>query len=736
MGKSGTMKHRIVEVGILLMVMLSGAACVSASAPEASSPPTHSSETGQAVAAIPGWQQVNVNGFGDPQTDEVTALEAFNGYLYAGIHNPVDPEPLFDGARIYRSATGETWTAVTQPGFAIAHDIAPPAILDLAVFNTRLYASTGRGDGPGQIWRTQTGTIWSPMVIDGFGDPDNVDITALAVYNSLLYAGVTNLTGGAQIWRSSSGDNNTWSQVAFGMTGTAAASISDFIEFGGALYAAVESDGPVQIWQSTGGNWTAVVSDGFGDDQTLMSGGMAVYGGYLYVGVGNDASGAQLMRSNDGMTWNPAISPGFDDPNNTRVDLVFGFQNQLYAGVHNAVTGIELWTTADGSLWEPANLDGFEDSHNSGTNESNAAADFLNHFYVGTANSFAGGELWRMQQAYGVVLSNDDTHAGAAGTTVIYNLTVSNSGDVDDTFSLAAAGSTWPALLSTSSISLPPGASGDFSVSVSIPAGAAGGDSDAVTITATSQGDPTKTDSAVLRTAVTTGFAVVLSADQNAQGSAGQTLSYTLEITNSGNSPDTFNLGSSGNLWATQVLPASVSLPAGAAGSFQVQVTIPAGALGTESDAATITATSRADPTKSDTAQIVTTVTPFYGVTLSPGSAQSGPAGSQVIYSLTITNTGNLSDSFTLAATGQAWSTALSAAQVSLAPAASTVFTVTVTIPSGAANNASDTVSITAASQNDASQSSSAVLTTTVSPSSLLSSLFLPVVTVPGVPGG
>ncbi|HWQ84957.1 MAG TPA: hypothetical protein VN363_10345, partial [Anaerolineales bacterium] len=522
------MKTRILIAGIFVIALLGSAACVSASAPEASSSPSPSAVSGGALAAIPGWQQVNVNGFGDPQTDEVTALEAFNGYVYAGIHNPVDPEPLFDGARIYRSANGESWTAVTQPGFAIAHDIAPPAILDLAVFNTRLYASTGRGDGPGQIWRTQTGTIWSPMVIDGFGDPDNVDVTALAVYNSLLYAGVTNLVGGAQIWRSNSGDNNTWTQVAFGMTGTAAASISGFVEFGGTLYAAVESEGPVQIWRSDGGDWTAVVSDGFGDNQTLTAGGLAVFGGYLYVGVGNAASGALLMRSNDGLTWDPAISPGFGDPNNNQVDLVFVFQNQLYAGVHNVVTGIELWRTADGVLWEQANLDGFEDSHNTGSNESNAAADFLNHFYVGTANSFAGGELWRMQQPYGVVLSPDDTHAGAAGTTVIYNLTVSNTGDVSDTFSLASAGNTWTTLLSTSSIPLAAGASGDFTVSVSIPDGASGGESDMATITATSQVDPTITDSAVLTTTVTTGYAVVLSADQNAQGLAGQTLSYTL----------------------------------------------------------------------------------------------------------------------------------------------------------------------------------------------------------------
>ncbi|HWQ84638.1 MAG TPA: FixG Ig-like domain-containing protein, partial [Anaerolineales bacterium] len=185
-----------------------------------------------------------------------------------------------------------------------------------------------------------------------------------------------------------------------------------------------------------------------------------------------------------------------------------------------------------------------------------------------------------------------------------------------------------------------------------------------------------------------------------------------------------------------QILPAAVSLPAGAAGSFEVQVTIPAGASGSESDTATITATSQGDPAQSDSAQIVTAVTPFYDLSLSSGSAKSGTAGSQVIYSLTITNTGNLTDSFTLAATGQTWNTTLSTSLVMLAPAASAVFTVTVSIPPGAADQDADSVTITATSQNDGGQSRTAVLTTTTVSSSANPSLFLPVVTANVRPGG
>jgi uncharacterized repeat protein (TIGR01451 family) len=415
------MKYKKVMIGILL-ILVAGVAGVSASAPDASSAPSHGV---QALAQeIPGWQQVNSNGFGVQQTGEVSALDAFNGYLYAGTHNATD------GAQIFCSPDGVTWAPVIQPGFGISHDIAPPAILDLTVFNGRLYASTGRGDGPGQIWRTLNGVAWAPMVITGFSNPDTVDVTALAEYNGLLYAGATNLITGAQIWRSYTGDSNTWTQVAPAVPGTAPASVTGFALFDGALYAAVASDAPAQIWRSYGGAWTTVVSDGFGLSDTTSTGGMAEFAGYLYAGAGNMVSGAQLWRTNDGENWEQAISPGFGDPNNQKVEMVFVFQNHLYVSVKNTGTGIELWRSTDGSLWERANQDGFGDSNNSGSNGSHATTDFLGHLYVGTSNVIDGGELWRMQQQEAdLALSQVDAPDPVLlGDPIRYILTVSNAG--------------------------------------------------------------------------------------------------------------------------------------------------------------------------------------------------------------------------------------------------------------------------------------------------------------------
>jgi hypothetical protein len=377
------MKRSKLIVGALVILLVAGATGISVAAPVAEG----------LSQAVPGWQQVNSNGFGDPQAGEVSALEAFDGYLYAGTYNPV----AF--TQIFRSPDGTTWTPVINPGFGISHDIAPAAILDMTVFNGRLYASTGRRNA-GQLWRTTNGLIWAPMTITGFSNPDNVDFTALAGYGGKIYAGVTNQVTGAQIWSSYTGDNNSWTQVAPAAPGADPAAITAFAEFDGGLYAAVESEAPAQIWRSYGGAWETVVGDGFGNSNTTSMGGMAVFAGYLYVGAGNTQSGALLYRTSDGTAWEQTITPGFGDANNTRVEMVFVFQNQLYAGAQNTVTGMQLWHSANGTLWQRANLDGFGDSSNAGTNWSNATAEFLGLLYVGTANGVDGGELWRMQQPY------------------------------------------------------------------------------------------------------------------------------------------------------------------------------------------------------------------------------------------------------------------------------------------------------------------------------------------------
>jgi hypothetical protein len=389
----------------------------------------------QALVVLLDWQQANSDGFGDPGEFEVSALEAFHGYLYAGTYNPIDPGPLYDGARIYRSSNGASWTPVTLPGFGNTHDIAPPAILDFVEFGSYLYASTGRGNAA-QIWRT-TGDIWAPVMITGFSDPDNVDINALAVYDNLIYAGVTNLVDGAKIYRSYTGDSNGWEPVTPPTTTIASAGVTGFAEFDGGLWATVESDDPVQIWRSYGGPWEVVTSNGFGNANTTLTGGMAAFGAYLYVGVGNTSTGPQLWRT-DGTNWTQVTPAGFASANNQQIETVFVFQNHLYVSLKNTVTGIEVWRTADNLTWEQFNLDGFGDSNNTTSNRNNASTAFLNQFYVGTANSVTGGELWRTNIASptDISLTNNTVDEHQPVNTVVGGLSAT-SPDTTATFTFS-----------------------------------------------------------------------------------------------------------------------------------------------------------------------------------------------------------------------------------------------------------------------------------------------------------
>jgi hypothetical protein len=393
------MAHNKIAIYTLVITLVASAAGVSACGADAGNLPHTDIPSVQDIAQalpIPGWQQVNSSGFGDPKELEVSALEAFNGYLYAGTHNVVDPAPIFDGARIYRSPDGVTWAPVTQPGFQNPHDSAPPAIMDFVVFGNRIYTSTGRGGNPAQIWRASNGTSWAPMVTAGFGDPDIHDIAALAVFNNVIYAGASSQVSGARIYRSNTGDSNTWNPVAPAAATMAGATVTGFVVFNNVLYATIESEAPVQIWRTTGGAWTTVMNNGFADSLTTSTGGMAVFGNTLYVGAGNSGVGAQLWRTTDGASWLQTIAPGFGDPNNQKVESVFVFQNQLYVSTKNTVTGMELWRSTDGTTWEQVNQDGFGDSNNTSTNGNHATADFLSQLYVGTLNVVDGGELWRI----------------------------------------------------------------------------------------------------------------------------------------------------------------------------------------------------------------------------------------------------------------------------------------------------------------------------------------------------
>jgi hypothetical protein len=103
-----------------------------------------------------------------------------------------------------------------------------------------------------------------------------------------------------------------------------------------------------------------------------------------------------------------------------------------------------------------------------------------------------------------------------------------------------------------------------------------------------------------------------------------------------------------------------------------------------------------------------------YGVALAPEAAtQGGMPGSTVTYTLALTNTGLLTDTFTLSHVSNAWPVSYPSIIDPLAPGAVTTLTVTVDIPASAAHGDSDAVAIIARSESDPLIEDSSTLTTT-----------------------
>lgn len=198
-------------------------------------------------------------------------------------------------------------------------------------------------------------------------------------------------------------------------------------------------------------------------------------------------------------------------------------------------------------------------------------------------------------------------------------------------------------------------------------------------------------------------------------GGPGAIVTYTLAVTNTGNTSDTYMVTVSGNTFTT-TKPSNVGpLLGGANTTFDVAVAIPAEAADGTLDVANVKVTSSGDPTKFANSVLTTTVSAIPGVTLVPNVAgRSDLPGAVVTYTLAVTNTGNASDTFTVTVAGNAFATSAPSSVGPLISGAGTTFDVGVTIPAGAIGGSFDSAMVGVTSHRDGNISDNASLTTTV----------------------
>ncbi len=206
------------------------------------------------------------------------------------------------------------------------------------------------------------------------------------------------------------------------------------------------------------------------------------------------------------------------------------------------------------------------------------------------------------------------------------------------------------------------------------------------------------------------GVGVDLSPDQALGGNPGQAVTYSLSVTNTGSLSETFDLSVSG-VWTATLSTPSVSLVPGETAAITVTVVVPPAALAGEDDFTSVDVQSQKVPQLGDHTSLYTSANTLVGIAMSPDEFATAEAGSIVTYTLYLTNTGNLTDTYTLSLSA-AWVTSLDTYQVTLGPGESQPVSVLVTVPSGTFGQ--DVAEVTAESMFDPSISGSARFTTRV----------------------
>ena len=224
----------------------------------------------------------------------------------------------------------------------------------------------------------------------------------IAVFHGKLYTAANG--AGAQVWRSDEGDN--WSAMMTNSFGDATnRGINQLIVFHDQLYAGTwncvnnnctTSKGG-QVWRTDGTTWSKVVDKGFGQAANYTVGAFAEFSGQLYAVTDSFNGTPQVYRSSSGDagTWSRVMANGFGG-NGAWTDISMGvYGGSLYVGFGRGYPGVlgELWrcTICDGTDWSPVFTDGRGNSNNQAVR---AITEYDGRLYIALSNRTDGAEVW------------------------------------------------------------------------------------------------------------------------------------------------------------------------------------------------------------------------------------------------------------------------------------------------------------------------------------------------------
>lgn len=310
--------------------------------------------------------------------------------------------------------------------------------------------------------------------------------------------------------------------------------------------------------------------------------------------------GALLEISQDGgLTWTQLQN---------QVMLTDPYDGPVHAYYSNPLAGLDSWC-GDPQDWlsSVVNLDAY------------AGQDVQFRFRLGSDAS-VGREGWYIDDVLvqgchptiGVQVAPDLlSRSGLPGEVITFTYQVTNTGISPDTYSLAVSGNRWPVYVAPTTGEIAPGAAAQVDVAVSLPLGPPPEAirliiTDTFSLTAASKWVTTVSDSASGLVSLDVQPALELGADQFATGFTGQSLVFTVPLTNTGNYADIYDLTVSGDWPASLSSPSTGQVLPGQSVLLFVTVGIPSDAPDGALQVTDITAVSRLDGSVSASASIAT----------------------------------------------------------------------------------------------------------------------------------
>jgi uncharacterized membrane protein len=309
-----------------------------------------------------------------------------------------------------------------------------------------------------------------------------------------------------------------------------------------------------------------------------------------------------------------------------------------------------------------------------------------------------------------------ENQTGGPSATLNYTVTVKNTGNLGlDNYNLTVSDNAgWtPTLDNYRFENVPENVSRTTTLHVHIPDNAVGNTNDNVIVRATSQGDNTKSDNAscTAKSSITRGVQVVITPPSQ-ENENGRPLVYTVMVKNTGNvGQENFQLTKGDNAgWTPSLDNNFLLVPKGENKTTQLTVNIPSGAVPGTWDNIWVKATSQDDNAVFDNKSCLARAMIIRGVqvVITPPS-QENENGRPLAYTVTVTNTGNVLDNYTLTRGDNAgWgleNLVLDNYWLLVSSGGTGTTTLRVTIPANATGGTWDNIWVKATSQRDNTKS-------------------------------